>query len=183
MATQNETNQSNEKAKSGGWVKNFIFKHKFVLFLILVIIVVFAWSLIRMNSLERSYERQITELVSDYETRVDSLTVANMRLTTRVFTWAIRSEMLRDNTEQVNHFFNDFIRIPAITKVQLIEPETFEIILSTDRKDRGNIVEDINLYDKNELVVEARVDDVLYINPVMGLDTKLGILAITMKME
>ncbi len=183
MEENKENNNLKDEDKSGSWISRFIKRHIIVLLLVLAIIVVFIWSNFRINSIERSHEKQLNQLVSDYDASIDSLTVTNMKQTTKVFSWAVRSEMLRENTEQVNHFFNDFVKEPGIIKVQLIEPEDYAIIISTDKRDEGNVVDDEYLYRVDELTTELDADRIEFINPVMGLDRKLGILVIKMEMD
>ncbi len=180
MQEKKEDSYSNEEQKNKNIFLSFIKKHIVVLVLVLIIIGVFLYSMIRVNMLERAHEKQTDELISEYNVKIDSLTISNMKLTARVFTWAIRSEMIRENREEVYHFFSNFIKEPKVTNIQLIDPDSFEVMLSTDKKDEGVVVENKDLYDIDELFIKTDPASVKFINPVMGLDRKLGILVIKM---
>lgn len=180
MKDKKEDNYSKEEHKSENFFLKLIKKHIVVLILVLIIIGVFLYSMVRVNMLERQYEKQTDKLISEYNVKIDSLTISNMKLTARVFTWAIRSEMIRENREEVYHFFGDFIKEPKVTNIQLIDPDSFEVMLSTDKKDEGVVVENKDLYDIDELFIKTEPAFVKFINPVMGLDRKLGILVIKM---
>ena len=109
---------------------------------------------------------------------MDSLKVANYKLTSKVFSWAIRSEMLRNNNEQVDQFFLSFIKDPNVKKIQLINPDNAVVILSTDKKDEGQKIDIQKIYQTDSLTV-VREDDILKIyNPIMGLNKKIGLLVI-----
>lgn len=180
MEENKEGFNSSKEQKDESFIMRFIKKNIFALILILIIIIVFLYSIIRVNILERNHERETERLISEYEVKIDSLTIDNMKLTTRVFTWAVRSELIRQNKEQVDHFFSDFIREERVFKIKLIDPETHKVSLSTDKKDVGSIPDNIELFKVDELTVISEEDYTKFINPVMGLDRKVGILVIYM---
>lgn len=181
MAAKKEDNYTDEMHKSENIFVKFIKKHIVVLLLVLVIIGLFFYSMIRVNILERTHEEKTEKLITEHMAEIDSLVVSHMKLTVRTLTWAVRSELIRQNKEQVNHFFNDFIREPVVTKIKLIDPENYEIVLSTDKKDEGKVIDDKELYKVDELFTKIDSAEVKFINPVMGLDRILGILVIEIK--
>lgn len=171
-------NMENSEEKKESKILTFLKKHKFVFSLIVLIIVILLWALIKIQMVEKRSLKEKEQLVNLYELRMDSLHLSNMELTSKVFSWAIRSEMTRQNMEQVNQFFSGFVKEPNIIKVQLIDPVTGTVLLSSDKKDEGTIIEDpIILQAEKSVRIIGETGDII-INPVMGLDTRIGVLVI-----
>lgn len=171
-------NEENSEVKKESKVLTFVKKHKFVFFLIVLIIILLLWAVIKIQIVEKRFLKEKEQLVNLYEQRMDSLNLSNMELTSKVFSWAIRSEMTRQNMEQVNQFFSAFVKEPNIRKVQLIDPVTGTVLLSSDKKDEGTINENATILQAEKPVrIIGETGDVI-INPVMGLDTRIGVLVI-----
>lgn len=151
----------------------FVMKHKYYVGLVLVIIVLLAWSFIRMAVLESDFKEEKAQIVSNYEMKLDSLNSDRLKLTAATFSWAIRSELLRENNEQINQYFNEFIKNPDIIKLQLINPETSIVELSTDKKDIGNNVTTFNSLQQQTVVSDSTEFEI--VTPITGLNKKLGI--------
>ncbi len=180
MEENKKENHPSDEQKKENFFSKFIKKHILVLILILIIIGVFLYSMIRVSTLESRHEKQTSELITEYNAKIDSVTFSNMKLTVRVFTWAVRSEMIRENTEQVNHFFSEFIKEPKVIKIQLISHDVSEVLISTDIKDEGKLVDDKD-YLVNTLHTKVEPEGIKFINPVMGMDKKLGVLVVVME--
>jgi hypothetical protein len=154
------------------WLKN----NKLVAFLLLLIIIGGIYAIIRINQSERQASRERHELVSRYESSIDSLYIEGMERTARAFTWAVRSELGRQNIEQVDQFFTNFIREQGIQRIMLVDPQTGDVILSTDRKDQGTYIEDRRVLEAQRVFSRQQDTIVQIISPVTGLDELIGIL-------
>lgn len=117
-------------------------------------------------------------LRDSFEARIDTLHLEGMELTAKVLSWAIRSEVSRENSEQVNQFFLQFIKEANVSKAQYVDAETGAILISTDKKDEGTMI-------LNPMVLKAEKQfaeqDSLHwriATPVMGLNQKLGVLIV-----
>ena len=171
-------NEENFEEKKESKILTFLKKHWFVFVLIVVIIVLLLWAVIKIQIVENRSVKEKEQLVNLYELRMDSLHLSNMEITSKVFSWAIRSEMTRQNMEQVNQFFSGFVKEPNIIKVQLIDPVTGTVLLSSDKKDEGTTIEDPTILQAEKSVrIIGETGDII-INPVMGLDTRIGVLVI-----
>jgi len=159
-------------------ILTFVKKHWFVFVLIVVIIILLLWALIKIRIVENRSLKEKDQLVNLYELSMDSLHLSNMELTAKVLTWAIRSEMTRQNMEQVNQFFNGFVKEPGIRKIQLIDPVSSVVLLSSDKKDEGTIVEDTLVLQAEKTIHLSSEAGERIISPVMGLDTRIGVLVI-----
>ncbi|MDD4148907.1 MAG: hypothetical protein PHE33_02650 [Bacteroidales bacterium] len=179
VETTDQSKNIKDSPKKENKFMKFVWKHKYYAGLILVIFIISLWSFIKISLLKKDFNKQKQEITSTYELRLDSLNSERLLLTAKTFSWAIRSELLRDNQEQINQFFNEFIKNPDIIKLQLINPETFVIEISTDKKDEG----ETNMSYKfiNEQVIKKDSTDFLIITPITGLNKKIGVFVMQFK--
>lgn len=178
---QPSRNKETFEVKKEDKIITFVRKHWIVFLLIAAIIILFLWAVIKIQLIEKRSSNEKVQLVNLYEQRMDSLYFSDMELTSRVFSWAIRSEMTRQNLEQVNQFFSGFVKEPNIRKVQLIDPITGAVLLSSDKKDEGLIIEDAIILRSEKTIHLAGDAGDKIISPVMGLDTRIGVLVIELE--
>lgn len=164
-----------------GWVQ----RNMLVTLLLILIIAGGIYALIRINAVERQsreIERQsITqrqELVSHYESSLDSLNIAGMERAVRTLSWAIRSEMSRQNLEQVDQFFSTFVNEQDVQRLRLIDPSTGEVILSTDRNDQNTRITLARILQAEEVFTIRQDSVAVVVSPIMGLSNRLGILVV-----
>ncbi|MDD3323278.1 MAG: hypothetical protein PHS59_17730 [Paludibacter sp.] len=155
----------------------FILRHKMVFTLLVIIIILASWAFIKMAVMENRFEKQKALIITTYENKIDSLTLKHLELTSKVFSWAVRSELTRENKEQVNQFFLSFIQENNVKKVMFIDASTATISLSTDKKDEGKTINDLSLLPDQTISID-KDSTFEIISPVMGLNNKLGSLVI-----
>lgn len=179
MATINENSTRKvEQTKKPSKIGTYILSHKLVFSLLFALVVVSLWAFIKMSMMEKRFEKQTAELTTSYENKIDSLTAKQLMLTSKVFAWAVRSELTRENKEQVNQFFLSFIKESGVNKVAYVDAKTLKVTLSTDKKDEGTVYTNQVALMTNE-AINFTEDSVLnVISPVMGLNNKLGVLVI-----
>lgn len=174
-ALHNDQNNNESQSKSGfskfiDWIK----KHPLLFTIalsILIIVGLYGYMTLKIDRINNRHNQRIEHIT-------DSLKVEHMKYNVRVFSWAVRSELIRGNLEQVDQFFTEYLKIDGIVKVQLINPETNIITTSTDRKDNGVLVTDQEIVNANSIALIPKGETYLLVNPVMGLDRKLGILVV-----
>lgn len=182
-ANKTETEQKKDvPVKKENKFLKFIFRHKIIVILLLVLIGVFIWGTLKIGRMERDFVMQKDQIVHDYELRMDSLNLTKMELVSSVFSWAIRSEMTRENMEQVNQFFLNFIKVPNVEKVQLISYNNSSVLISTDKKDEGQVVTD-NTILQSDTIRSYKTDSThsKIITPIMGLNNRIATLVIEIK--
>jgi L-lactate utilization protein LutC len=156
----------------------YILKHKMVFTLLLIIVIISLWAFIKIGIIENQYKKEFLKMKSDYENKMDSITAKQLMLSSKVFSWAIRSELTRENKEQVNQFFLNFIKEPGVSKVEFVNASDAKVALSTNKKDEGTTFTD-QVAIMTTQTINYRNDSVLTIvSPVMGLSNKLGVLVI-----
>lgn len=154
--------------------------HKMVLFLLLVLIILGAWAFIRMNVMKSKFEKQQTMLIENYEHRIDSINGVNLQTTSRVFAWAIRSELIRQNQDQVNQYFLTYIHEPKVLKIAYVDNASSKILISTDKKEEGMQYAGTEIA-KDSTFIQLKDSTFNVITPVMGLNQRLGTLVIDYK--
>lgn len=177
MSTKNE----NEMTKKRSKFVSFLMNHKLVILLLLVLVGVFLWAKFKMYSMENRFEKQTAEMKISYDNKIDVSTAKQLELTSKVFAWAIRSELTRDNKEQANQFFLTFIKEPGVIEAEYVDAATARVSLYTDKKDESVVFtnQDALLTDKTRHFTNDSVLTVM--TPVMGLNEKIGVLVIKYK--
>ena len=178
-----------KKNDSPSMFLSFIKKHIVSLLLVLALIVILIWFSAKNSTNNRQFEKEKTSLitqsknersalVANYESEKDSLRIANLEAAAKIFSWSVRSEMLRNNTENLNQLVNAFVKESGADLVQLIDPETNKITLSSDKKFEGSAYArkiDSGLKEPHTLKEDSSIR---IITPIMGLNTALGILIV-----
>lgn len=195
----NDQNNHNEKPNeevvkednSTNKFLDFVKKNIVAVLLALILIIVIIWYSVKINTNEKQYEKEKTELVIEsenersalitkYESEKDSLQIKNLESSSKIFSWSVRSELLRNNTENLNQLLNAFVKESGADLVQLIDPETNIITLSSDKKFEGMEYAQKIDYALTEQHTFVEEDGIKIITPVMGLNSALGILIVQM---
>lgn len=149
----------------------YILNHKLVFSLIFALVVVFLWGQWRIGKLEK----QQKALVETYNLKMDSTQLANMMVTSKAFSWAVRSDMLRNNPDQVQLYLSNIVGEPHIKKAFIVDAEKSLIILSSDKKEEGTPFLDVAAMQTKVTYYQQRDSVVRFISPYMGLNSKAGI--------
>ena len=160
-----------------GW-KQFLFRHMLTILLILLSLGIFFWGWFSLRSQKAQFLKEKTTMIDSYEARIDTVQLEGMELTSKVLSWAVRSEVSRQNNEQVNQFFLQFIQEANVSKAQYVDAETGVILLSTDKKDEGTSLLNTLLLTSGKQAVEQDSLRWRIATPVMGLNQKLGVLIV-----
>lgn len=176
---ERKTNTPNVKPRVK--LKSYFKKNLVPLLLAFVLLVVLIWSSIRISVDAKRYENEKTQLITLYETQMDSLQVKHLEFASTVFSWSVRSELLRNNVENLSQLLTTFVKESGADLVQLVNPENKIILLSSDKKFEGNTYNQ-NLDFEIENTVVFKQDGVIRIvTPVMGFNSTIGILIIELK--
>lgn len=193
---KNHYEKSNEEGvkndNSNNKFLDFLKRNIVAVLLALILIIVLIWYTVKISNIEKQYEAETTELVTKsenersalitkHESEKDSLQISNLESESRIFSWVVRSELMRNNTENLNQLVNEFVRESGADLVQLINPETNIITLSSDKKFEGMEYPqkiDYALTEPQTLMDEGGIK---IITPVMGLNSALGILVVQIR--
>lgn len=168
------TNSAKEVVKS----KNVFQKYPFVFILLGALIISIFWGVLKVNSLEKTHADSIEQLNLDHKAQLDSIALINASQVISSLTWAVRSEMTRENMEQVNTYFIQLIKEPSIERIQLVEHSTGNVLLSTNKKDEGTVLKNEFILSVKAPISKLQDKGIISAAPVYGLSEQLGILVI-----
>lgn len=171
-----------KESKNPNKFVEIILKNKTISALVLVIIVLLAYFLIKTSSMQSNFERTYEMLQQSHITQVDSLKITSSEQTVKVFSWAVRSEMNRNNLEEVNNLFLAFVRENRVRMIHLINSANSKIILSTDKKNEGQEVTNAGFLNVTEQVIIEDEGKTFIVSPIMGINRITGILVVEIEL-
>lgn len=177
-----KTPESPETKKKKGLSAQAIVSIIIIALMIIIPLVVYFWKQSEINSLKEKYDKDIKEITLKANTTIDENNAKNMENLTRVFSWAVRSEMLRQNLEQVESYMNELVKAADLTNISAVQTDGI-VIKSTDKKFEGNVYPGPiakELAQINEVASKTNENgEVISICPIMGLDNRIGTIIIT----
>lgn len=179
----NNTPSVDQKPDSSSKVKlpDFLKKNIAAVVLTIILILVFIWFNAKIDKNKNQFENEKIQLITQYETERDSLQIKSLVFVSSVFSWSIRSEMLRNNMENLNQLLTVFVQESSASLVQIVNPETRVIILSSDKKYEGTeYVKEVN-FEINQPVVVKDDQKISIITPIMGFSNRIGVLIVEVK--
>ncbi|MEA3450592.1 MAG: hypothetical protein U9Q83_01670 [Bacteroidota bacterium] len=173
-------NQSKFKGKLVAFLKN----NKAATVLTILLLIVFVWFSIKIRINDNKFNNEKTQLITQYESKIDSLNVDHIKFATEVFSWSVRSELLRENSENLNQLLTTFVKQSGANIVQLINPKENIVLLSSDKKFEGSLASESSDYSElSETIVLKKDNTTKIISPVMGYNEKIGVLIVELKQE
>ncbi|MGQ9684929.1 MAG: hypothetical protein ACUVT2_01305 [Thiobacillaceae bacterium] len=158
------------------------------LLLALLLLIVFVWSRVSIGAAEARLANERQEMTRRFEADRAALLARLLDFTVRqddesqrrfgtALAWAVRGELIRNNLDQVDQFFNQMVRMERVERVVLASQDG-KILLSSDRHYQGG---DLAALYPAELLGVPQVSVVAgaegkkrVVIPVMGLTARLG---------
>ena len=178
-----ETSQSKTKNTFKEKIVGFFKNNKVATVLTVLLLVVFIWFSIKIRINEKNFNNEKTQLITQYESKIDSLQIKHLEFATEVFSWSVRSELLRENTENLNQLLTVFIKESGADLVQIVNSEDKIVMLSSDKKYEGVIYSGHLNFEIKKTVVIEEGGIVKIITPVMGFNNMIGILIVELGKE
>ena len=119
-------------------------------------------------------------MITQYESKIDSLQIKHLEFATEVFSWSVRSELLRENTENLNQLLTVFVQQSGADLVQLVNPKDNIVLLSSDKKFEGTSLETSAFSNLTSTTVYTEANSVKIVSPVMGFNDKIGVLLVVL---
>jgi Ca2+/Na+ antiporter len=168
-------------SSSNGNVSNFLLKNIATVIIAILLILVFIWFSVKINNNRKHAENEKMQLITRYETERDSLKIKSLEFVSSVFSWSVRSEMLRNNMENLNQLVTVFVQESDANLVQIVNPETRMVILSSDKKFEGTEYEKEVNFEINQPVIIRDDQKITIITPIMGFSNRIGVLIVEVK--
>jgi len=153
-----------------------------------IIVFVFAWKIIAVNKVESDAQKQIaserTLITQQAREQADKQYIKEEERFAQVLSWAVRSEFIRNNIDQVGLYLNDIVKQLNAERIDLIG-EKGELLVSTDK--RLEDVKGSDLYPReiiNEHKIAIKTDangKKLVIAPVSDFNKRIAVLVISYK--
>ena len=156
-------------------------KKQWHLLVILVLIAAVAGMYVWKNFAVGKTREQLTEKAGRVITQQNE---ASLQLVMVPLVWAVRSEMIRGNYDQINQYMINFVREPNVNEVVLAKPDG-SIVLATNKRLEGTPVAGSfpgTVLQVDKTTVSSLADrGLLAASPVMGISEKLGVLLVVYK--
>ncbi|MDD2271586.1 MAG: hypothetical protein PHP95_07610 [Desulfuromonadaceae bacterium] len=170
-----DSGASNEAQPQQSVNKSFIVTHWHsiaIIFLVLAVAGMYQWKNVAVNSAKTQVTEQANRIIAEQNT-------SYLRLVAVPLTWAVRSEMIRNNYDQVNQYLSQFVKEKNMKEIIVAKPDG-TIVVATNKKREGTSVTSIfplPVLQEDKTVVTAQENgDIMVVSPVMGLSSKLGVL-------
>lgn len=162
------------------------------LLLALLLVIVFIWSRVAIGAAEARLEHARQEMTGKFESDRSALLARMQDYATRLdddaqqrfgmaLAWAVRGELIRNNLDQVDQFFNEMARMERVVRVVLAD-QNGKMLLSSDKRYQGGdftALYPAGLLGTPQVTVLAGADGrKRLVLPVMGLAARLGTVVI-----
>lgn len=158
--------------------KPFWKRHFLKLLLLLLLVVSFAWGYFGKKQAIAEYETKITHLKETQQSEIRNLKAEQIKHLSNTLALAIRSEMIAENMNQVDQYFLQTVKMFDVERILLVNQETSEVILSTNKKDEGTTFESNSLVSASKSIQKMYNSKLYTATPIMGLNTQLAVLII-----
>jgi len=155
--------------------KSFIVgQWRLIIILLLVIAVagMYVWKNVAVNRTTVHLTEKADRIITDQNRMF-------LRLAVVPLVWAVRSEMIRENYDQINLYLNQFVKEQNMKEIVVAKPDG-TIMVATNKKFEGKPVTDIfpaSVLQEDTLTVSSLENrDIMVASPVMGLSDKVGVL-------
>jgi len=134
----------------------------------------------KLRNQQLRFEAEKHEMSETLQTSYTDVQHKDIRLFSLALAWAVRSELMRENYDQIDQYFIELIKQNGFGTVMLMDTQGF-VKVSSDRNLQGKLFS--TLYPSLSLNEEQLVSyplsgtRSLFVLPVMGLNAKIGTIA------
>ncbi len=163
--------------KAGGGFSRIL-----IIFLLLAGAALFFWKTWAVGNLERQLVVQRETLIDLSARALTDQADEMLRLAAVPMGWAVRSELLKGNLEQIDDYFRRYVREANITGVVLVDDRD-SILVATDKKLEGT--PGSAAFPADLLAISQTTTDTTSAGvvrtavPIMGFDSRMGTLVFT----
>ena len=146
---------------------------------ILIIILLVGWA-VTYFYLTYTHSKDIDKVEKAANEIIFNQSAQWIKQTIKPLAWSIRSEMLRDNRDNVDNYQNAFVRDPGFTNLMIVNNDG-KVWVSTNKMFEGTTFTDAFdaiFLNQNEIYLQGEMTDreIKVSAPIMGLERRLGTL-------
>lgn len=160
-----------------------------------VVLLVFAWKQIAISQAESRLQKERAEMMQNLETErsiiirkareyADSQYNKEEKRFGLVLSWAVRSELIRNNLDQVSQYLNELVKLRDTERIVLISDEG-KLLVSTDKRleeAEGKDIYPAEVLQQQKITIMSDVNGrKLLVVPVMGLNSRLATVVVSYK--
>ncbi|SEQ78446.1 hypothetical protein SAMN05421690_1001140 [Nitrosomonas sp. Nm51] len=159
---------------------------KYAFVLVGIIIFVFAWKLIAVSKIESDMNKQLenerTLITQQAREHADKQYKKEEERFGQVLAWAVRSELIRNNIDQIGLYLNDIVKQIDADRIVLIS-DSGELLVSTDKRledVKGGDLYPQDVINVHEITIKSDVDGKkLLIAPIADFNKRIAVLVIS----
>jgi len=153
----------------------------FTLFLLFLIAIMYQWKTISVNSVKDEMKIERKQLTAKVNQIILNKNFELVRLSAIPLSWAVRSEMVKENYENIDQYFKQLVQANDFTSISLSASDG-KIIVATDKSLEGKMVADIYspiVRDQFDTTVKVLPNgEIMAVVPVLGVAGKLGVMVL-----
>ncbi|WP_454802803.1 hypothetical protein [Mucilaginibacter phyllosphaerae] len=141
---------------------------------------IWGWKSIELNKLQAKSDTEKAALISKANQQLMQSHSEHLRLLAKPFVWALRTEMLQGNFNQVNLYLSDMVKEANVQQI-IIANDKGLVVASTNKKDEKQpfsvIAKGVDI-SSNDIKVDTNGKVIMMTSPIMGFNNRLGTLLI-----
>lgn len=159
---------------------------KYAFVLVGIIIFVFAWKQIAVSKVEsdmsKELERERTLIIQQAREHADKQYKKEEERFAQVLAWAVRSELIRNNIDQIGLYLNEIVKSLDAERIVLIG-EDGELLVSTDKRledVKGSDLYPSDVLNEHDITIKSDVDGKkMLVAPIMDFNQRVAVLVIS----
>ncbi|WP_018614883.1 hypothetical protein [Segetibacter koreensis] len=148
---------------------------------LILVIVVWIWKSMEVSSTKKAAEIERQTIKEKATRHIVESHEEHLKLLAKAYLWAVRSEMMQGNINQVNLFANDMVKEKNFQRIAIANDKGI-IVSSSNKKDEGqpfSTIANDSVLSSNNTTVQNEGDTILILtSPIMGFNNRLGTLLI-----
>jgi hypothetical protein len=161
------------------WSKPQFNKSLLIKVIIGVLIIGNVWFIVKNKINNNRHENEKQEMITAFELKLAENTKKQLELVTKTFVWSIRSEMIRDNYDQVGLYFNQLVKEDdRVTEIIAIDQKG-RMVVSTNKRYEGKAFKSLyneTILQSNDVNITHDGDVFTIVAPILALNSKIGTL-------
>ena len=164
---------------------------KFFLTVIVVLVialgVVYVWKVLAVRGASQELEAELERLTGQTRSALVDQTREMLLLSAVPLSWSVRTEMIKENFDQIDDYMQRYVKEPNVARVVLINHEG-SVQIATDKKLEGQAADavfppGVLEVSKATVIEPADSGEMLAAIPILSYDARLGTLVVVYSMD